>query len=269
MMHVVATEGVSYLVFEHLRGQAALRHGFSVRGTAVEAESTPVSPLAWGDFSSRQGDVARRNREHFCAALGLDAGKLARTQQVHGSTVAVVRDGGSVCAATDGLCTDVPGASLLLLGADCPLVLVFDPARPAVGAAHAGWRGTVERISARLVEKMAVELGCEPAGMYGGIAPGICGKCYRVGLEVVQVAEKNLRGCAEFIRKAAGEGQDERWFFDLAEANRQQLLAAGLPAAHVEKSDCCTFEQAGWFHSYRREGEQAGRNALLAGLVNY
>jgi YfiH family protein len=259
---VVVADELAYLTFERLGRQARLRQGFSLRqGAAANAEEM--------DFVSRQPERAECSRRRFCRALGFDPDRLVCTQQVHGARIAVVTAPAQSVLATDGLCTDVPEVPLLLLGADCPLVVVFDPTRPAVGAAHAGWRGTVKRITALLVRQMVERYGARPGELLAGIGPAICGRCYEVGPEVVQEVTEHLHQAGQYLRpsRTSDVPGDARWRLDLMEANRRQLLEAGVPAEHIEVSSLCTRERDDWFHSYRRDGATAGRNGLLVGLV--
>lgn len=246
-----------FLVFEKMGVFPELAHGFSLRKRAEAGEEV--------DFSGKRPELARRSRQDFCRALGLEPDKLARTGQVHGSEIAVVGEAGSY-PEIDGLITNEPGKGLLLLGADCLLVLVYDPAGRVVGAAHAGWRGTVRKITKKLVARMAGEFHGDPGGFRAGIAPGVCGRCYEVGAEVVEAAS-GLENSGAFVKPSPhGTYESPRWHFDLAEANRRQLGEAGLREGHIELSHCCTFEEQ-QFHSHRRDGERSGRAALLAGMV--
>jgi polyphenol oxidase len=268
-MQRIESQGLSFLVFEKLYEQAFLKHGISLRRQSSGGD-TPTGFNGEFNFSSRDPERARANLEWFCRALELRTDHVTRSQQVHGSGVAVVRQGGQVVNNTDGLITDVRGVVLRLLGADCALIVVYDPKRPALGLAHAGWRGTVQGISVKLVAAMIKEFGCDPSGMMVGIGPAICGECYEVGSEVIHEAENCLSHTEEFIRPVVKRGEasnGDRWLFDLAKANRRQLLEAGLSAGNIEESGCCTFEQSEDFYSYRREGNGAGRWALLAGLI--
>ena len=155
---------------------------------------------------------------------------------------------------------------MMLLGADCPLIIVYDPLRPALGLAHAGWRGTVRRILRNLVQVMADQYGSDPGSLIAGIGPGICKNCFEVGAEVIAEAEKHLPFSGQVIVPPDKAGSPKS-HFDLIEANRLELLACGLHEENIEVSQYCTFERTDLFHSYRREGQQAGRWALLAGIA--
>ena len=282
-MKEVEKSGVDFLVFEKLEGMRDLRHGVSRRRQRGEG-SVGNGVGEEFNFSLDDPERAARARERFCRALGFSDEPVVRPQQVHGVRVAVVRAPGEVVGRADAVCTRVKGAPMMLVGADGPLILIYEPSGAAVGLAHAGRRGTAQKIVDRLIRRMMDEFGCDPKQMIVGIGPGICGKCYQVGAEVVDEFKRQFEDVSGFIREgcrqeggitecgrdARGTRQDtggaNKWYLDLNRANREQLIGAGIPVENIEESNCCTFEQGDWFYSYRREGERTGRHALLAGL---
>ena len=196
--------------------------------------------------------------------------RLNRGSQCHGNRVGIAHRDGEIHEQTDGLCTDVPGLPLMLLGADCPLIIVFDPQTLALGLAHAGWRGTVNRIAGELVRTMSREFGARPGDMVAGIAPGICQQCYEVGPEVVAEVEQALPYAQETLVSShppRGAKPHPTGLLDLAQANRLELMGVGVPNEQIELSGLCTYERTDWFYSHRREGAQTGRHALLAALI--
>jgi len=252
---------VSFQQFANLANQQHLRHGVSVRERPDGREC---------NFSSQHPQLAYENKLVFSRALDLESNTLVRHKQVHSNHIAVVTKPAETVGEADGLCTNRFDIALMLLGADCPLIMVYDSAAPAVGLAHAGWRGTVQHVTMNLVETMVSGFGCCAENMLAGIGPGICKNCYLVGEEVMMIAVMNLRKPEGLFRRASAENaiDQDRWYFDLIEANRRQLLESDIPAENIEISGYCTSERIDLFPSYRREGAEAGRWALMAGLVN-
>jgi len=249
---------LAYLAFDKLDSYGCLKHGVSLRRqTFTEAEF---------NFSSNSTERAGQCRNQFCHGLSLQPENVVRVKQVHGAEIAVVERNGASLMEADGLCTDIAGTGIILLGADCPLIIVFDPQRPAVGLAHTGWRGTVQRISRNLVQTMAAHYGSDPGRLIAGIGPGICKNCFEVGPEVIAEAEKSLP-FSEQVIVPPDEASTPKSHFDLIEANRLELRACGLQEQNIEVSRYCTFERTDLFYSYRREGKIAGRWALLAGIA--
>jgi YfiH family protein len=126
--------------------------------------------------------------------------------------------------------------------ADCFPILLADPSRRAVAAIHAGWRGTASGIVGETLRSMREHFGTSPQDVFAAIGPGIGACCYHVGEEV-----------------ARRFGLDRAGKIDLAAANAAQLIAAGVPRAQIDVMAECTFCHPDRFHSFRRDGEQAGR----------
>jgi YfiH family protein len=175
---------------------------------------------------------------------------LATLKQIH-SAVCVLADGRcGVLGQGDALLEDRPGAVVAIKTADCIPILLVDEGHRAVAAVHAGWRGTVARIAAAAVEAMRRRYGTVPGDLHAAIGPGIGVCCYQVGPEVAE----------QF-------GQQGRANIDLAAVNRLQLREAGVTAERIYASNLCTMCQAGEFHSFRRDGEAAGRLYSFAGIT--
>jgi YfiH family protein len=186
----------------------------------------------------------------------------------------------------DGLITATPGLLLAIQTADCLPVIVVDTKRRAVGVFHAGWRGTVKRIVEKGVGEMQRCFGSRPRDLKAVIGPGIQKCCYEVGEEVrVKFESQFAYGESLFhevkdsdpVREkypllfltARAPGHSElpkKIFLDLAEANRQQLIAAGVPKKSVESSPLCTNCNPQTLFSYRAQKGKTGRMMAVAGI---
>lgn len=218
---------------------AGVRHGFS-------------TSLLGG--MQRDGDtLLTEPRRRLAEALGLEP-ELAFLGAVHGAAVAVVRHPG-LAESVDALVTDRPGLALFATFADCYPIIVFDPNRLALALAHAGWRGTRAGVAAAAVSRMTAEFGSRPGDLVAGIGPGICGSCYQVGTEVA----------AEFDPAHVAVDEEGHHRVDLAAANRDALIGAGLSPSSIEVSGVCTFEDRR-LASHRRDadGERFGCLAAIA-----
>jgi polyphenol oxidase len=175
----------------------------------------------------------------------LDQDRMASLQQIHSSLVLAASEPG--CAGEgDALITNVPGRAISIRTADCFPILLADPDHRAIAAVHAGWRGSAARIVCRTIDSMRSEFGTRPGSVIAAIGPGIGPCCYTVGEDVAR----------QFGRTAK---QDGTLALDLAEINRAQLVQAGVPAGHIDTLHRCTKCEPMLFHSYRRDGERAGR----------
>jgi hypothetical protein len=169
--------------------------------------------------------------------------------------------GTAVIPDADGLMTAEAGILLGIQTADCIPVLVADPVRRAVAAFHAGWRGTVTRIVELGVAQMRAEFGSDPADLIAAIGPGIGQCCYTVGEEVLERFAANFSYSGELFDQRRDDLR-----LDLVEANRRQLMAAGLSASSIATVGGCTGCQPGLFYSHRLSGGHAGRMMAVIGI---
>lgn len=169
---------------------------------------------------------------------------LSLTQVHSARVVSVSRSVGTTGCAGEGdaLITDRPGVALSIRTADCLPILLADPEHRAVAAIHAGWRGTEQGIVGRTLDAMRSDFDTSPGQITAAIGPGIGACCYEVGEDVAR----------RFGFAAAGR-------IDLAAINREQLIRAGVPPSRIDTLGLCTYCDSARFHSYRRDGEQAGR----------
>lgn len=177
-------------------------------------------------------------------------GPVAWLRQIH-SDRCVVTEGAEGCLGEgDALITRTPGNFLAVRTADCIPILIADERRRVVAAVHAGWRGTAARIAARTVETMAERFSCAPADLRVAIGPGVCRKCYTVGPEVARQFQAVFPERTDMERETT---------LDLPEANRRQLQSAGVLPERIVTGAPCSFCNRQEFHSFRRDGKQAGR----------
>jgi hypothetical protein len=175
--------------------------------------------------------------------------RLATLHQIH-SDICVPAEGRTgLLGNGDALLENTPGHLIAVKTADCIPILLIDDENRTVAAVHAGWRGTVQRIGPRAIEAMAEKFGTRPANLHAAIGPGIGKCCYEVGPEV-----------------AAQFGETGPCHIDLVDANRHQLLDAGVPDAQIYAAHLCTKCGAADFHSFRRDKEQSGRMLAFAGI---
>ena len=215
--------------------------------------------------TTRQGPAGQQVRHDPAAAgrliadvLGLD--DAAFLEQVHGGDVVVCEQGG--CAGfADGLVTTAKGLTLIGKSGDCPIVLIGDRGRRAVGFAHASWRATVVGIAPAVVRQM-VDLGCDPSNLVACICPSAGPGCYEVGEEV---REEAIRGIGPHAAAFFRPGPAQKPHFDLWHANVDALTRAGLEPRSIHVAGVCTICRNDLFPSHRREGDAAGRFAAVIG----
>lgn len=244
-------------------------HGFSTRLGGV-------SPPPWDSLNlgAARGDAPERvaeNFRRFCAAVGADPGALVKNHQVHSSRVRRVTraDILSDPAApgmfeADGLVTDQPGVCLTIFSGDCIPVLLYDPVRQAVGAAHAGWRGTAGGVAARAAEEMIQAFGCSPGDILAAIGPGIGPCCFETHRDVPDGLRAGLGDdAASFLSPIPGT---DKFHVDLKGANARWLERAGLRPDHIALCSACTACRLDLFWSHRVQGSARGSMAAVIQL---
>lgn len=205
------------------------------------------------------------NRRRFLSLFPGER-RLATAWQVHGDGVKIV-DSPEALAATeerfDSLVSDMPGILLGVKTADCVPVLIGDPRTGSFAAIHAGWRGTVQSIVVKAVEKMAENYGAVPADMIAAIGPAACGRNYEIGEDVISEFTANFAEADKYF----SETRPGHALIDLHDANRDQLIAAGLAPEHIFVSSLCTMEMTDLFFSYRVEKKKYGRTGRLMSVI--
>jgi YfiH family protein len=272
-----------------------LVHGFSTR-TGGFSRVYGGRTLNLGFTSDDSRAAVERNRRAFAETVLGDqrqstrasnnAWSLVTLRQIHSDIVHCVSQVPRAPLAGDGLITDVPGILLAVLTADCLPVILADVKRRAVGVFHAGWRGTVQRIVEKGVGEMRKHFGTRASDLRAAIGPGIRGCCYQVGPEVKDKFESQFSYGGELFREtketneiherypllfltARAPGHSElpkQILLDLGEANRRQLLAAGVSAPSISDLGMCTSCHVDRFFSHRAEKGSTGRMMAVVGI---
>jgi hypothetical protein len=250
---------------------AWLMGGFSTRrGGLSHAYCAADAPgeLNLGLTAHDDPATVRANRKLFAEAVSGDAATpLITLRQIHSCQIVKAERGDAArepLPEGDGLITDQTGVLLGMQTADCIPVLVADLRRRAVGAFHAGWRGTVQGIAAAGVAQMRQWYGCDPAEMLAFIGPGIGLCCYTVGEEVRAAFAERFGYAAELFRNAEDSASAPR--LHLREANRRQLLDAGLRPEAIALVGGCTLCERDLFFSHRGEQGRTGRMLSVIGI---
>src|SRR3954466_11731232 len=181
-----------------------LVHGFSTRTGGASQAYGRKDDLNLGFTKEDTCAAVENNRAGFVAALGL-AGKkswpMVTLKQVHSDVIHRVQKISKSVLTGDGLITNVPEILLAIQTADCLPILLVDPEHRAVGAFHAGWRGTLARIVEKGVGRMRKEFGSDPGKLKAAIGPGVRGCCYQVGRELRDKFESQFAYAAELFQE--------------------------------------------------------------------
>ena len=235
--------------------------------------TTRLGGVSTGIFSSLNLNFSRgddpklvvENYRRIGAVLGFTPEEVVNARQTHSDIVVRVdeknrgnltaRDASPEC---DALITNTPGLALYVSTADCTPILLWDPVTGAVGAAHAGWRGTASAIGAKTAEAMVREFGAKPQDIRAAIGPNI-GFCHFETDSDVPDAMVAAFGeeVKPFIRK-----QNDKYYVNLKEINALALRRAGV--THIEISDLCTMCQPDRFWSHRvTKGQRGAQGGII------
>lgn len=241
-----------------------IQHAISTRSGGIS--SGACSSLNVGQHRHDTPENIAENRRRICEAAGMPVEILAM-KQVHSANVAAVStwlarpvDG---LPEVDALITHETDITLMAKGADCPVVLLFDPKTPAIATIHSGWRGTAADIVGNTVCRMVEEFGTNPADILSGIGPCIGPDRYEVGPEVIEQMEAALPQLSQddFSKPTT----NSHALLNLPVIIEHQLQTAGV--GHIEQAGLCTYSDPDRFFSHRRDGAATGRIGLFASLT--
>jgi polyphenol oxidase len=238
-------------------------NAFSTRGGGVSP--FPEGSLNLAGFDQDSAENIHENRRRFVGALG-GGWALAACWQVHGDAVLVVRDPSdprSENERCDALATNLKGLLLGVKTADCVSLLLGDARSGACAAVHAGWRGTLAEIVKRALATLGEEFGTDPRDVRAALGPAALGCCYEVGPEVVEPFRAKFADADSLFKPT----RDGRALVDLHEANRRQLVEAGVAPGRVHALPLCTMCRPDLFFSYRHDGKLYGRTGRLMSVV--
>lgn len=247
--------------FEELLHFTSTRKGGVSRGN--------YESLNLGRFSDDKAECIQENFSLFLSEINITAEQLHLPFQTHGDVVFNIDSGfltkdkdtrQEKLHGVDALVTNLPNCCIGVSTADCVPILLYDPVCRAVGAAHAGWRGTCARIAAKTVRAMQENFHSGITDLKALIGPSISPEVYEVGTELITYFEnENFETSKIFFKKG------KKHHLDLWEANKLILLEAGLPAENIAISGYCTFTEHEQFFSARRLGIKSGR--IISGIM--
>jgi len=198
--------------------------------------------------------------------------EVTLAHQVHGYNTAIVDRPGMTREELEGydaLVTNVPNCAIGVRTADCVPILLYDPIHRAVAAIHAGWKGTMLHICQKTILCMRSEYGTKPKDLKALIGPGICGKCFQVGEEVVTAFKEIGFRLEDIYSWNGGKTEGDMTtghHINLTSANRMLLLQEGVLRENIQESGICTYETKE-LYSARREGSDCGRNISAIYIV--
>lgn len=238
-------------------------HGFTNRLGGVSTGS--LSSLNLGISRGDDPENVRENYRRLGLAMGFDPRKAVLCKQIHSDIVRYVGQeawGAGLDQPSpepcDGFITDVPGTALVVFTADCTPILFYDPVSGAVGAAHAGWRGTAQGIAARVVEQMQRRFGSKPSDLRCAIGANIGACCFQTDADVPDAMRNAYGRAADAYIRSAGE----KYYVDLKGINAMVLREAGV--AQIDISTECTVCRCDRYWSHRvTRGDRGSQSGII------
>ena len=238
-------------------------HGFTTRVGGVSEGH--LSSLNLGMHRGDDPDNVMENYRRLAQAVGFAPEKLILANQTHSDLVRVVTDRDCVGSLShrdypecDGLVTNTPGVALMVFSADCTPILLHDPVTGAVGAVHAGWRGTASGIAKNAVETMVSAFGCKTENICAAIGPNIGPCCFETDADVPEAMCSALGEAANTYIYPRGN----KFYLDLKKLNSLWLRRSGV--IHITISNHCTACCPDLFWSHRvTKGKRGSQGAVI------
>lgn len=262
-------DGVPYVTFPKLSEyDSEIVHAFSTRLGGVSKEHLSSMNLSFHRQDNEE--AVMENHRRFAKALGYDEKKLVFSDQVHLTNFRKVtkEDCGkgitreSDIIGIDGLVTNEPGVPIMTFYADCVPLFFYDTVKKVIAMAHSGWRGTVEKIGAKMVSYMEKEYGSKSKDIVCAIAPSICQKCYEIS-EDVAMHFLGVFGTS-YGNELLFAKENGKYQLNLHKACEITLLDAGILPEHLDVTDLCTCCNPDVFFSHRASHGMRGN---LAGVM--
>lgn len=258
---------LEYLTFPMLEELGMVKHLVSTRLGGVSKGDLSTMNLSFSRGDEEENVL--ENYRRIAAVLQCEPEDMVASDQTHTTNVRLVtaadkgkgivypRDYRDV----DGFVTNEPGVVLVTYYADCVPLFFVDPVHRAIGLAHSGWRGTVDRMGQAVVKSMEEHFDSKASCLYAAIGPSICQDCYEVSEDVA------LQFIAQFGEKVVTAGKAPgKYQLDLWEANRMVLEQAGIPVQQIQVTDICTCHNSDYLFSHRATGGKRGNIAAFLGL---
>ncbi|RDW17916.1 peptidoglycan editing factor PgeF [Oceanobacillus chungangensis] len=250
----------SYLHIENWqKHNPNLRAGFTTRNGGVSV--APFHSFNCGLHVNDRTETVIENRTLLASALNIPLENWVSGEQVHGTNVQIIVDSDKGRGATsydsaikgiDGLITNKKGILCTAFFADCVPLYFYDPVTEYIGIAHAGWKGTVNRIQEQMVQALT-EVGVDAKNLLVAIGPSISQSEYEVDNRVITAISKEER------QKTVIPLDNERYLLDLKQLNVEILLQSGVLRHNIEVTNYCTHQDETLFFSHRRDNGKTGR----------
>lgn len=273
VIHIIK-DGVEYLQFRKLlEYDNIITHAYSL-GTDLNFRTAKINKEA---LPQNEYNKAIDSYKKICNSLGTDYKNIVKTNQEHTENIKIVEEkinkefmdiNLKEYKETDGMITNKQNLMLSTTNADCILFLFFDPVTKTIANVHSGWKGTLQRISVKTVEKMQKEFNCKPENILCCICPSIRKCHFEVDRDVKEMFEKEFQDLqiSESIDIMEKQKTQEKWNINTVLINKIILEQKGLKSENIIDSGICSVCNSDLIHSYRVEKQGYGLNTALITL---
>lgn len=216
-------------------------------------------------------DILEQSYNKICNALDIQKNTIVMPKQSHTDCIKIVENTCDKFEDVDGLITNKSGINLMLTFADCTPILLYDPKKKVIGNIHSGWKGTVNKIGAKAVDKMVKDFESDPKDIIACIGPCIQKCHFQVEEDVKNIFEQtfgNLNENYDIIEQGPIIDGRKKYYIDTTLINKLMLQEHGLKPENIIESNICTVCNSKIMHSYRADGLSAGRNVTILGMYN-
>lgn len=268
----IKTKETEYLQFRRLlEYKDIITHAYSL-GTNLNFSTARANKEK---LPKEEYDKVIKDYEQFCKSIDCDYIDVVKPNQKHTNCVKIVEKKMNLNKSdfnlkdydeTDGLVTNQKNIMLATTNADCILLLFFDPVKKVIANTHSGWKGTVQRISVKTVDKMVERFGCNPEDIICCICPSIRKCHFEVQEDVKKIFEKEFQDIELKDRIIEEKIPNKKWNIDTVLINQILLERKGLKKENIIDSGICSVCNSDIIHSYRVEKQGYGLNVALIEL---
>lgn len=251
--------GTEFIQFRRLLEFPNIKHCYTLRKNGI-------------NIQIKDGDKTEliESYKKVAEALNFDYKNIVKPHQTHTDRVEIVNSANEEFEAVDGLITNKKDICLCTTSADCTSLLLYDYNKKVIADVHSGWRGTLQKIGKKAVEKMKKEFGCNPKDIICCIGPCIKKCHFEVDEDVMKLFQNEFEytnRISEIIEKGRIQEDKQKYNIDTTLINKIILKEEGVLLENIIDSNICTVCHSDDFHSYRADKEKSGRNGTFIGLI--
>ena len=263
VIHIKGKE-IEYLQFRRLLDYPEIVHCYTLSENGFN--------VAGNDTYADKKEIVFENYKKLSTELNVDYNNILRPYQIHSDTISCVEekiDNIEIFPKryqnVDGLLTNKIDIVFSLTFADCIPIFLYDPVKKVIGNIHSGWKGTLKKIGKKAVEKMIMNYGCNPKDIICCIGPSIRKDHFEVSEDVYNMFYNEFKYTNQ-INDFILNCDNGKYHIDTVLINMIMIKEVGIKEENIIDSNICTVCNSELMHSYRKNGEHAGRNTAIIGM---